>query len=336
VSPYPSRWLTTFLLTFFASCGGTEPPEPTNFPVPSIVWLSRDAGSTAGGASLRISGSKLVTGAIAMFGEAPATGVAEGDSVLVVTVPAHATGKVDIRVIQGEHADTLLQAFEYLPAPTTTFFNSDFEGGTIAPFFADGPTVSISTDFAKSGTHSVLGTRASTGNAGLAFKFTSPLNPPAAEANGLYMRWYMYVPTTTIDNVQGSKGQIKMTLSRKFAGSGQPGWLMCGVGSAFTGRLFTCRIDNFIQHFANGETSLALGDGKWVEFETWYKRNNGAGTARMWVNGKLIFEVTHAELGDDTAEQTWARFGLVYTEVPTGEVRVYIDKVTGANGFIDP
>src|SRR6185503_16466561 len=161
-------------------------------------------------------------------------------------------------------------------------------------------------------------------------QFNNPANPALTNANGVYLRWYLYVPTATVDLVQTSSpftAQIKLHLMRLTTGSGQPGWVMCGVGQDFPpGRVLTCFVDNAILFIPGGTTNYQLGDGVWLELQLWYKRANGTGQARMWVNGVQIFDVTAAGMGNDIPTNPYkAYFGAVYVESPNGAISLYID-----------
>lgn len=323
----------------FTTVGPALIATSNSITVTQVLALSRDAGSASGGAVLRISGNGFGAGDAVSFGGTPATGISLIDAFTIqATAPAGTVGTVGVSVVHNGNTATLPNAFEYLPVATTTFFRSDFEGATsLNPFFNDGDSVTISRDVAYSGTQSVKATRTTTGTAGLAFSFSSPLNPALSEPNGIYMRWYMYIPTASVNNVQGPFGQIKTMLFRMSTGSGQPGYLMCGIGSGFRSLRYACFVDYGIKTFPGYVTSSTLGDGVWLEIQTWNARSNGTGRARMWINGKQVFDVSDVDLGSSVATDRYiAHLGLAYVEAQTGPVSVYLDNVAGANGYIDP
>lgn len=308
--------------------------------------MSRCAGSAAGGAVVNLTGTNFAAGASVTFGGAAASNVVvSSPTQMTVTVPSHAIGMVDVSVTQGTTA-TLANAFEYLPAPTTTYFSVDFENNTLGALTADpasGGAAVASTDLAFAGTHSGKSTSTATTGGSGSFVFTfgsgTPSNPALSDPNGVYLRWYIYVPATTVSLVQTtmpSTGQIKLHLFRQLAGSGQPGYIMCGFGADFPpGQVLTCFIDNGILTIAGGATNRLLADN-WVEFQLWQRRANGTGQARGWVNGKPIFNVTNMAMGTDVASAMYrAYFGAAYVESPNGPVVVYVDNVAGANGYID-
>src|SRR4029078_3992983 len=119
--------------------------------------------------------------------------------------------------------------------------SSTFEDGTLGsmtPDPASGGAVAVSTDVAFAGTHSAKSTQTATagGGAALTYQFNNPANPALTNANGVYLRLYLYVPTAAVDLVPTSSpftAQIKLHLMRLTTGSGQPGWVMCGVGQDF-------------------------------------------------------------------------------------------------------
>jgi hypothetical protein len=316
---------------------------------PTITNLSRTAGSAGGGATVVITGTNYAAGTSVSFGGSVSSSVTVNSATqLTVVVPAHAVGVVAVDVTSNGETTTLPAAFEYLPAPTTTYFENTFEGNTLSPLQADvspGGSVTVSTEQAFAGIRSAK-TSANAGNgiaAGLIFTFggATPANAPASEPNGLYLRWYMHVPTATVDLLQATapfSAQMKVHLFRLITGSGQPGWVMCGVGSDFPpGRNLTCFFDNGVVTIPGGATSHQPGDGKWVEIQLWYKRVGGQGRSRMWVDGKQVFDATSALQGnDDVAAVFRAYFGGLYNESPNGTVSAFVDNVKAANGFIDP
>ena len=86
---------------------------------------------------------------MASFGGVDATSTVFNSALsLTVTVPAHATGLVDVVVTNPDSDTGSLQGsgaygFEYLPAVTTTYISHDFEDGTLGAFTTDwvAPTV---------------------------------------------------------------------------------------------------------------------------------------------------------------------------------------------------
>ena len=263
-----------------------------------------------------------------------------------VSTPSHPIGVVDVSVTQSGATATLPAAFEYLPAPSVTYFSHGFEDNTLGALRADvdaGGSVTPSTDVAFAGTRSAKAAHLATagGASSLVYDFLSTRNPALTSATGVYMRWYVYVPTATMTLARATSpftAQIKLHLFRQTSGSGQPGWLMCGVGADFPpGNVLTCFIDNGVLTIPGGATSYTLGDGVWLELQVWYRRSGGMGRTRMWVNGRQLLDVTSLAMGnDDPAAIYRAYFGGAYVELPSGTSVVYVDNVAAANGFIDP
>ena len=114
-------------------------PAPT-VPAPgttqSITSLSRDAGSTTGGTTLLVNGSNLSAGTEVLFdGQRASSVTAISATQLRVQTPARAgAGPVAVIVRNGTSADTLANAFEYVPAPTKTFVSHGFEDGSRGRF----------------------------------------------------------------------------------------------------------------------------------------------------------------------------------------------------------
>jgi IPT/TIG domain/Putative Ig domain len=82
---------------------------------PTVTSISPDSGTTAGGTTVTISGSNFLAGALVLFGtvSAPSVNISSGSQIQVVT-PAHASGLVDVAVVNpGNLTATLASAFTY-------------------------------------------------------------------------------------------------------------------------------------------------------------------------------------------------------------------------------
>ncbi|HUB73821.1 MAG TPA: IPT/TIG domain-containing protein [Solirubrobacteraceae bacterium] len=89
-------------------------------PLPSISGVSPDAGSTAGGTEVTISGEGFSETSAVSFGGVPATSFSElSPNTIVAVAPAHAAGTVDVSVttVAGSSASTEADRFTYAPAP---------------------------------------------------------------------------------------------------------------------------------------------------------------------------------------------------------------------------
>jgi hypothetical protein len=323
------------------TAGGTSPALDPSINTPSVTSLSRDAGSAAGGAVLRVNGANFVNGAVVAFNGVSATTTYSSGTTLYAITPAHLAGQVAVTVSQGGLTSSTSAGFEYLPVPTTTFASSDFESGTLAVFgseiYGAGETVTVSTDRAYSGTRAVRCMAPITGHQA-EINYTLTDNRMLLEANGVYVRFYIYVPDTTVTSSQG--GQIKLQLVR--SNNAAPAWLMVGVGTQFSGQhssALVTMIDNGTVHIPGTYWSPSnLGDATgWVEMQYWYTRKAGTGRSRGWFDGKLAFDVTDTRLGGDVATSPETiRLGIVYQQSLGGSSVVYLDDVAIANGFVDP
>ena len=105
------------------ACGGeaAAPSIPTPPPTPSapvLSGLSPSSGPAAGGTSVSISGSSLVTGATVTIGGAAATVTGSSATAITAVTPAHAAGAVDVTVRNPDgQSATLTASFTYLAAP---------------------------------------------------------------------------------------------------------------------------------------------------------------------------------------------------------------------------
>jgi len=312
---------------------------PDDLPPPTLTNISRDAGSAAGGASLILTGTHFFDPISVRFGTVEATVTARTANSLTVTTPAHPVSTVPVMVSTGGGTATLPTQFDFLPAPSKVYGEQNFESGSLAPFTASTSSagkLEITTSRARSGVRAVRTTVDTTGAASVVLTFPEP-NPMLNEPNGVYVRWFMQVPRTSIENVLEPSDQIKFHLLRTTTGSGQPGFMMLGIGSAFGGDSLRLFIDNGIVNVPNGRTGIKFGDGVWVEIQIWNKRVLGMGSVTVWLNGKKITSAESTRLGSDDATLTYRfRAGIAHAEHPRGPVEVFIDDVKVTNGFIDP
>jgi plastocyanin len=111
-----------------SSCGighsnmsGVMIVRAVTIPPPTISSIAPVSGSTAGGTVVTISGTGF-SGSTVKFGGTSATNVSVTSSSITATTPAHAAGKVDVVVTNGDtQSATLAQGYTYtLPPPTIT------------------------------------------------------------------------------------------------------------------------------------------------------------------------------------------------------------------------
>lgn len=313
-------------------------------PPPILTSISRGAASAAGGARITIFGRSFADPMTVRLGTFVATVVSSTDTSVTVTVPASTVGITNVTASSPFGSDTLLAAFEYLPASTATYLASGFETGTLAGagFETDigaGGSIQITSTAAATGTRSVRFLRdTSTGPAFIQQSGTPAVrNPATSQSNGLYFRFRIMIPTATVQNLRVPFSQIKIHLMRLTIGSGQPGYLMMGIGSAFGGDNLKIFVDNGILNIPGGSTDVTFGDGKWVEIQVWCRRTGGIGYSRIWVDGRLVATGQSDRMGSDDPNVVMKpRFGMSHSEKQSGAIELFVDDVVISNGFIDP
>jgi hypothetical protein len=105
--------------TGHSSMSGLMIVKAVTTPAPTISSIAPNSGSSAGGTVVTISGTGF-SGSTVKFGGTSATGVSVTSTAITATTPAHATGKVDVVVTNGDNQTaTLTQGFTYTaPGPT--------------------------------------------------------------------------------------------------------------------------------------------------------------------------------------------------------------------------
>jgi hypothetical protein len=336
------------LAVISGSCsGGGDGPPPLASCGSSIALtsLSREVGGAAGGDTLTVIGSGLadVTASCVKLGGTQVTALTVLSPTSVrITTPAHPAGVVNLQVGDAGKEVSVASVFEYLPSPTVTYVTNDFEGGSLSPLSKDvggTGTVVVDNTVARGGASSAKCSVPSgtSGIAQLLSSYGGTKNPALNATNGVYHRWYMRVSQTALDNSAVNPGQMKLTLSR--VGGTQPpaGWLMFGIGGAFASNPKGEVV--IVQDFGTvtiGHTQFVLAANQWNEFQVWYKRAGGTGTARLWINGKQKFSSTSASFGSDGAADNYAMQVCIPFAQITGGVDMWVDDVAAADGYIKP
>jgi hypothetical protein len=103
-------------------------------PAPSVISVSPNTGTTAGGTLITIAGTGFVTGASVTVGGSPATVVnVTSSNLLAAQTPAHSAGVVDVVVVNpdGQRA-TLTNGFTFVaPAGETVLLADDFNDNSL-------------------------------------------------------------------------------------------------------------------------------------------------------------------------------------------------------------
>ena len=111
---------------------------------------------------------------------------------------------------------------------------------------------------------------------------------------------------------------------------------------------FVVKADNFSRESAS-RTGFRIQPDEWVEFQTWYYHDGSHGRARLWINGKEMFDVlggTGTRSGgpcdclgtaDVTGVYDW-ELGVAWVQKNTTafDAIVYLDDVVMANGYVEP
>ncbi|MDP9360481.1 MAG: IPT/TIG domain-containing protein, partial [Acidobacteriota bacterium] len=136
-----------------SSMFGTMIVQAVSNPAPTISSILPTSGSANGGTVVTISGSGFSSNATVKFGGTSATNVTVPSSTsITATAPAHAAGKVDVVVTNGDsQSATLAQAFTYAAAGPTISSISPSTGSTVGgtlititgTLFQSGATVTI-------------------------------------------------------------------------------------------------------------------------------------------------------------------------------------------------
>ncbi len=122
------RALAGLLLLVLTSCGDNGTPTGPSVVPPTVAHIAPDAGSTAGGTLVSITGSNFAPGVIVTIGGVAATDIVVKDSAtLSAKTGAHAVGAASVVVSVNGLTATLSDAFTYAnpgpannPPPTVT------------------------------------------------------------------------------------------------------------------------------------------------------------------------------------------------------------------------
>jgi hypothetical protein len=318
---------------------------PSEGSVSAFTDISRDAGTTAGGLAVTLTVADATGTPTVLFGSTAATSVVVVNPTTITCVtPAVAAGVVGVSCagvpLVNPRASKIGGGFEFLPVPTTTFVNRNFDDGVIGTGLelSVGGSADVQTTTKYAGTHAVRTYRGTTGTSAIR---NSTLIDIASETNGVYVRYYQLIPTAT-ESTWGD--QIKTHLFRTIVGSGQPGWIMAGIGPDFPdgsapGDTFVSLLDNGLVEIGgagNPDGRSGLSAGVWREWVFWQYWDADATQGRMktWIDGKLQYDVQSSVAGGTDTYR--CSMGIAYTQNPSGTVEVFIDEVFIANGFPDP
>ena len=336
-----------------STCDGDCAPCSSTGSGGTISYLIRDTGTVNGGTQVRIIGTSFSPGDCVVFGGVPASQVTfVGPTELGAVTPPHAAGDHDVTVVQQNGAGpTLVGGFDYEPAPTSFHVQADFEDGSLGGWRATGGAA-VSTEATHSGSRAIkCAVTGTASNSALAFAYANPVNPAASSPTGVYLRWFVMLPQSTLSSL--ASGQVKLHLERDVSNVQSPeraGWFMLGAGPQFRGpNAFTAFGDFGIFNidgrylgvpFTNGDTSYRLEPDVWVEVQTWYRYVNGVGSVKLWLDGSRAISTSSSALGElfgsgDLTAQYEPRIGIVYRQATAGDLTVYLDDTALADGYVE-
>ena len=336
-----------------------------NGTVGSFQAVSRDTIGTAGGVTLTLTVSSITGTPGVTINGVSCTGITVVNSTTIscVTPALPAGGLYDVtcggQLLAGAITvianGAILASLDFETASSLSTYLSANAG-----FQTDGGSVgcSISSALAHSGTRSLLcATPASASSSGSAapeiwYKFPNNAVLDSHNPNGIYLRWYQAYDATAIANAMvGGGNAYKTHLARYIdSGSGQPGGIECGFGTAAAANgHFTAVIDNGLVQVVD----LGFGPtaNQWIEFQVWYTRNASTSTAKakLWANGKLVASYTRSDSQgnamftntDDATHHLYYQIGIPWVDqstdsVGTGAGNTYVDDLKISTGFIDP
>ena len=314
--------------------------------VATFTDISRDASNTDGGDLVYLTVSTISGTPEVRFDGILASDITVVDATTIsCRVPANpSTGVCDVVCggvgLTNPRASKIGGDFEYLPVASVSE-TADFETGSLPAWLtATGTTpsgISVQTTEKYAGTYAVqaqlLG--ADTGGDGTYIRNTTNLDV-SSYANGYYIRYYQKYGPDTLANLGD---QIKSFLFRTASGTGQPGWIMQGIGPDFPdgsapNNTFVSFIDNGVLNI-NGtpnEGRSGIGPTVWTEWIQWQYWDGTNGRCKQWVNGQLLFDVTSASLGGTGTDYRF-RLGIPYIQNRADDVVVWVDEVFAGDGF---
>ena len=100
---------------------------------PTITSITKNAGSTAGGTSVTISGTNLNSTSSVTFGSSAATISSKNSTTVVVVTPAGSAGAVDVVLTAGGNTVTSSNGYTYVTAPTTRSWSTSVSVTSASP-----------------------------------------------------------------------------------------------------------------------------------------------------------------------------------------------------------
>ena len=319
---------------------------------PTVEGISRDIGQDIGGTTITIWGRGFDNSATVTFNGNNASILTLTPNTLIVKTPSGTASQtpVDVKISQTGGSTTLVGSFEYLPSPTTIYAQETFESssyGALTPRSGSSSTISIvPVPFPRGGSTKCVQCQVTSPAHDECSVFVDLANNPmATQPNGIFLRWFMYIPSPTLQLVTG---QIKLALMRTVSAQAS-GVIIPGIGSQFGSPSGTMHLfvgsDDGNEYVPSGSGGGSFNyqeynDGNWIETMYHLTRNTGSHQMqfRTWVNGKICSNAFISDIGGDSTADTYEpRIGNVFNQGNSnGNLNVYVDEVLVANGYVDP
>lgn len=322
--------------------------------VGSVVSVSRDMGSDAGGTTLVITVTALTGSPPVTFGSNAATGIqyntpAANQITCVTPSLGTAAASTGTQVNVNVGSKSLANGFMYLPASVGILASHNFDDGTFGPFSSSsgaGSTIAVSNNVSFSAPDSARSTFGANFETARFTKLLGTTNY-AAQATGLFGRVMMYIPLATAVATD-SNGQIKQCGQRVFDNVGVPVapgcWSIMGIGPELTqapGSRAYCAIGDSGTGVGAIGANFIYTAATWYEviFFCWRDTVNHLGYFKWWLGtgGSISFRggASAAGMGVDSvpvggdSEVTWGYYNQNLASWPQD---MFHDNATVAQG----
>lgn len=328
---------------------GGAPSNP-----PTITGVNRQVASAEGGTPILITGTNFdATTTVKLNGVTCKLIYYTATTVHCLTPALPASPKTsgyDLIVSNGSLSAQLTNAIDVVGTAANVYARGDFDDDTLGTWTQSGSDVTVSTDYAFTGTKSCK--MVSSGIDGDCLIHAYGFNPARGPA-GILTHWRLLLPQSTINNVNnnGTTGQIKLHLYRNKDNTADPSrkhGIVLAVGPQARGNQLACffdwnnvpcsgtRIDGTA--FTSGDTGLVFVADTWNEILLEQSNDGTTGRARLWLNGRRVVNQTNVNMVGGTAggaletAEYISRIGIAYTENGVGPLTVYVDDAWTADG----
>lgn len=222
---------------------------------PTIASISPSKGALAGNSTVTITGTNFTTGVTVDLDTSPCAVTAVTATTITCKTPAHAAGDVDVTVSLADTTPaTLVNGFEYRPAPTVTSVSPTFgpvSGGTSITItganFAPPTTVTVGTaactTTAENTTSITCTTDFSVVSGGVNVRVTNPED----FQTGIKTTAFIFLMPPTVTSVSPTSGRATGGTTVTLSGTGfypgataTVGGVVCGSPTVVNETTFTC------------------------------------------------------------------------------------------------